>query len=66
MRRFAMLLALLGCSVPEGTVEAQTTRVIVQSSGGDATGWLGGSAVRTRVMVGVSSNADTTATGIAG
>ncbi|MCB9508479.1 MAG: VWA domain-containing protein [Sandaracinus sp.] len=52
MRRFAMLLALLGCSVPEGTVEAQTTRVIVQSSGGDATGWLGGSAVRTRVMVG--------------
>lgn len=55
MRRFAMLVVLLGCSATEGTIEAQTTRVVVQSSGGETggtTSWLGGSAVRTRVVVG--------------
>ena len=56
MRRFAMLVVLLGCTATEGTVEAQTTRVVVQSSGGETQGgttsWLGGSAVRTRVVVG--------------
>lgn len=55
MRRFAMLVVLLGCAT-EGTIEAQTTRVVVQSSGGESQGgttsWLGGSAVRTRVVVG--------------
>lgn len=55
MRRFATLMVLLGCSATEGTIEAQTTRVVVQSSGGEASAggtWLGGSAVRTRVVVG--------------
>lgn len=48
------LAALMGCG-SESVVEAQTTRVTVQSSGGENAGsgnWIAGSPVRTRVVVG--------------
>ncbi len=55
MRRVCLLAlaALIGCG-GDAVVEAQTTRVLVQSSGGEQAGqsWIGGAPVRTRVVVG--------------
>lgn len=52
---FLAMAAALGCGGGAETVEAQTTRVTVSSSGGEGGGtnaWIGGSPVRTRVVVG--------------
>jgi len=52
---FLAMAAALGCGGGADTVEAQTTRVTVSSSGGEGGGtnaWIGGSPVRTRVVVG--------------
>ena len=50
------VLALLGCGTQESVVEAQSTRVVVQSSGGESNqaGWIQGSPVRTQVQVGAN------------
>lgn len=51
---FLAMAAALGCGGGADTVEAQTTRVTVSSSGGEGgtNAWIGGSPVRTRVVVG--------------
>ncbi len=51
---FLAMAAALGCGGGVDTVEAQTTRVTVSSSGGEGgtNAWIGGSPVRTRVVVG--------------
>lgn len=57
MRRAWMMaaMALAGCGAQDTVVEAQTTRVTVQSSGGEGTAqWINGAPVRTRVQVGAN------------
>ncbi|MEM9066999.1 MAG: VWA domain-containing protein [Myxococcota bacterium] len=56
MRRtlYLAIVAALGCTAPTETT-AQTTRVVVQSSGGETgsgTQWISGAPVRTQVQVG--------------